>query len=81
MYNFNRDLLIDYFSTFNIDFKLLNIDIIIYNILINELNQEAKEKILDGNITYPQKCKKYNFFLFYLNKDYIKNYIESKINN
>lgn len=78
--NFNRDMLIDYFSTFEIDFKKENIDIIIFDILINTLNNYAKNCAIEHN-DYPKKCDKYNFFLFYLSKDYIKTEIENIINS
>ena len=78
--NFNRDMLIDYCSTFEIDFKKENIDIIIFDILINTLNNEAKNLAIEQN-DYPKKCDKYNLFLFYLSKDYIKTEIERIINS
>ena len=78
-YNFNRDLLIEFFSELNIDFhknelydKLIN--------LISNLNYKAKFNIINGNITHPKKCDKYNFYLFYLDKSYIKSEIENHIN-
>lgn len=78
-FNFNRDVLIDYFSTFDINFKNENIDIIIYDILINVLNEDAKNYIIKNKINHPKKCDNYNFFLFYLSKEYIKNKVEMEI--
>lgn len=77
-YNFNRDQIIDFISTFNINFKIKNLDYIIYQILI-KLNNHAKNKILENKIVHPNKCKKYNFYLFYLDKSYIKCEIENAL--
>jgi hypothetical protein len=77
-YNFNRDQIIDFISTFNINFKIKNLDYIIYKILI-KLNYHAKNKILENKIVHPIKCKKYNFYLFYLDKSYIKCEVENAL--
>jgi hypothetical protein len=77
-YNFNRDQIIDFISTFNINFKIKNLDYIIYQILI-KLNNHAKNKILENKIIHPIKCKKYNFYLFYLDKSYIKSEVENAL--
>lgn len=77
-YNFNRDQIIDFISTFNIDFSIKDIDYIIYKILI-KLNNVAKDKIVENNIAHPIKCKTYNFYLFYLDKLYIKQEIEKTL--
>lgn len=77
-YNFNRDQIIDFISTFNINFKIKNLDYIIYQILI-KLNDHAKNKILENKIIHPLKCKKYNFYLFYLDKIYIKSEVENAL--
>ena len=45
-----------------------------------KLNEKAKKSIIDNQIIYPSKCIKYDFYLFYLKKDYIKEQIEQKIN-
>lgn len=76
VYNFNRDIIVEYISTFNINFQTKNIDKIVYKILL-KLNDHAKQKLKDGNIIYPKKCDKYNFYLFYLDKYYIKEQIEN----
>ena len=78
VYNFNRDLLIEFVSTINIDFQIENIDKKIYKILM-DLNQQAKQTVINGNLSYPKKCDKYNFYIFYLKKHFIKNEIEQKI--
>lgn len=79
VYNFNRDMLVEFISTINIDFNTLNIEKQVYNILM-ELNLEAKNNIINSNISHPKKCEKYNFYLLYLEKHYIKSRIESCIN-
>lgn len=78
-YNFNRDQIIDFISTLCIDFKIKNISYIIYKILLS-LNDKAKKLITENKLECPSKCKKYNFFLFYLKKHYIKEEIEKYIN-
>lgn len=78
-YNFNRDMLIEFISSFEINFTLLNIDTHIFNLLLL-LNTQAKNNVISNNINHPKKCKKYDFYLFYLTKDYIKTYIEQNIN-
>ena len=80
IYNFNRDNLVEFISTLEINFELLNIEIYIIKSLIS-LNEESKFNILSGNISHPKKCDKYNFYLFYLEKSYIKKKIESFINS
>ena len=80
IYNFNRDILIEYFSNFNLDFSILNLDNKIFNILL-KLNKEAKNNVINGNIVHPKKCEIYNFYLFYLDKYYIKQEIEKIIKN
>ena len=77
-YNFNRDQIIDYISSFNIDFNINNLDYIIFQMLI-KLNKKAKKDIIENNIVCPKKCEKYDFYLFYLKKDFIKAEIENKL--
>lgn len=79
IYNFNRDLLIEWISSFDLDFNIKNLDKIIFKILI-KLNDKAKDQIQNGNIIHPKKCDKYNFYLFYLEKNYIKKEVEHAIN-
>jgi patatin-like phospholipase/acyl hydrolase len=78
LYNFNRDLLIEYFSTFNMDYTMADIDCKIFNILMT-LNNQAKHNVITGKIIHPKKCDQYNFYLFYLEKHYIKSEIENSI--
>ncbi len=77
-YNFNRDQIIDYISTFNIDFNINNLDYILFQMFI-KLNDKAKNDILEKNIICPKKCEQYDFYLFYLKKDFIKSEIENKL--
>jgi hypothetical protein len=78
IYNFNRDNFIEYISTFNIDFCKPNIDKQIFNELVG-LNHQAHEFIKRNNINCPKKCHTYKFFLFYLDKNFIKTHIEQTI--
>ena len=76
--NFNRDLLIEFFSTLNIDFNITNLENKIFDIL-ETLNNQAKHNIITGKIKHPTKCELYDFYLFYLEKHYIKSEIENNI--
>lgn len=78
--NFNRNVLIQLFSLLQIDFNIPEIEMIIFKYLL-ELNLEAHNYLIENHIKYPKKCDKYNFYLFYLNKDYIKRQIEMYIHN
>lgn len=78
-YNFNRDRIIDWISTFNINFKIKDLAYIIYKIL-EKLNEKAKQTMIENKLEFPIKCKQYNFYLFYLKKSYIKSEIEKVIN-
>lgn len=75
IYNFNRDLIIEWLSTFKVDFNINNLEKIIFKILL-KLNDKAKNQILTGNFQHPKKCDKYNFYLFFLDKEYIKQEVE-----
>lgn len=78
-FNFNRDMLIEFISTFEINFNIKNLDKIIFKMLLL-LNEKAKNDIKNSNFKCPSKCNKYGFYLFYLSQDYIKDQIEQKIN-
>ena len=78
-YNFNRDNIIDWISTFNINFKIKDLSYIIYKIL-QKLNEKAKQTIIENKLEIPIKCKQYNFYLFHFRKSYIKSEIEKIIN-
>jgi hypothetical protein len=79
IYNFNRDNLIDFISTLNVDFSQQNIDNKIYNELIG-LNLYAHDFVKRQQINYPKKCDFYKFYLWYLDKSYIKSQIEKICN-
>jgi hypothetical protein len=74
-YNFNRDILIEWISTWNIDFSKAGIQHLAVQELL-KLNGEAKTYVERMNIPHPNKCKYHNFFLFYLEKTDIKRKIE-----
>lgn len=77
--NFNRDKIIEFISTFEIDFTLLNVNEIILK-EFSGLNYEAKEYITDHKIPVPKKCDFHKFWLFYLPADYIKVRVEKSCN-
>lgn len=70
--NFNRDMLIEFISDFDIDFK----DHQKMFKLLMELNDISKER--KGILGVPKKVIEYDFYLFYLKNDFIQNYIESR---
>lgn len=73
--NFNRDAFSDFLFTLNIDFNKPNICSYIYDKLM-DLNIEARNKVLIENIKTPQKCNKYNFYLFYVDYPRMREFIE-----
>ena len=80
VYNFNRDKLIEFLSELKINFN--NKDLLLSNKIYTQLmnlNKIAKRNVINGNIKHPKKCDKYNFFLFYLEKHFIKKEIEKEI--
>lgn len=79
-YNFNRDNLVEFISTLNINFHINNIDTKVINEMTG-LNYEARYFVDRHNIKYPNKCLYHNFFLFFLDKSFIKQKIEDAINN
>lgn len=78
-YNFNRDNLIEFVSTLNINFHIKSIDTKIVNEMMG-LNVEAKDFVDRHKIKYPNKCLYHKFFLFFLDKSFIKQKIEDAIN-
>lgn len=80
IYNFNRDNLIDFVSTFMIDFTKQSVDIIIFNEFIG-LNNVARQYVNRNKIDFPKKCKYHEFYLWYLDKTLIKNQIENTVRN
>lgn len=77
-YNFNRDLIMEFFSSFDIDFTIPNLTNKIFDILMT-LNDKAKYNVITGKISHPKKCVKHNFYLFFLEKNYIKSEIENTL--
>lgn len=77
-YNFNRDVTLEWLSEFNIDWSLNGLSEIILQEL-NGLNYVAKDFVLRNNIKSPKKCEFHNFYLWYLEKDFIKKKIENNI--
>lgn len=78
VYNFNRDLLIEYFSTFDLNFNITDLDTKIFDILM-VLNKQAKHNVITGKIVHPKKCDNSDFYLFYLEKYHIKTEVENNI--
>jgi hypothetical protein len=74
-YNFNRDNLVEFISTLQIDFCKPNINIQIVNELIG-MNHFAKDFVSRNKVSYPRKCTFHNFYLFFLDKSVIKNRLE-----
>lgn len=79
-YNFNRDVILEWISEFEVDWNIKNLS----NIIIQELqglNYFAKDYVYRNNITTPKKCNFHNFYLWYLDKSFIRNKIEGSIKN
>lgn len=75
-YNFNRDNLVDFLSTLEIDFSMQGVD----KILLNEfegLNLRAMDYVASNKIKHPSKCNYHKFWLFYLEKGLIKHCLEN----
>lgn len=78
IYNFNRDNLIEFISSFEIDFTKSNIDLLIFNELIG-LNYVAQDFVKNKGINCPKKCDFNKFYLFYLDKNLIRKQIEKQL--
>jgi hypothetical protein len=78
-YNFNRDKMIDFFSSLEIDFTKASPDVIMNE--LEGLNVRAREYVKRNTIKHPQKCVYHNFFLFFLDMALIKSSLESVVNN
>jgi hypothetical protein len=79
-YNFNRDVVLEWLSEFEMNWNVKNLS----NIIIQELqglNYFAKDYVHRNSITTPKKCNFHNFYLWYLDKSFIRNKIESSIKN
>lgn len=80
IYNFNRDNLIEFVSTFEIDFTKKSIDNIIFNEL-QGLNHVARQYVIRNKIQCPKKCQYHDFYVWYLDKSLIKHQIETTVRN
>lgn len=77
--NFNRDSFIEMIASLNINFELENVEIKIWTELLG-LNKEAQAYTKTHNIKTPKKCQFTGFWLFFLNREFIKVKIEEAIN-
>lgn len=78
--NFNTSITFQWLSEFNIDFTDKNIEFKLKNCL-QIVNIYAKQWISDNKIIAVKKSEVYQFWLFYLEKSYIRSKIESMIRN
>ena len=78
--NFNRDNLIEFLSSLNINFTRHKVDELIISEL-QKLNQYAKKYVIINNIKVPNKCDTHNFYLFFLKKTFIANKLEETFLN
>lgn len=76
VYNFNRDNLIEFIASLNIDFSRPGVDKQINNELTG-LNHVAADFVVRNKIKCPKKCDFHKFYLWYLDKAYIKHRIET----
>lgn len=79
-YNFNRDVTLEWLSDFDINWNVKNLS----NIIIQELqglNYFAKDYVQRNKIDAPKKCNYHNFYLWYLDKSFIRNKLEKAISN
>lgn len=79
-YNFNRDVTLEWLSEFDINWNVKNLS----NIIIQELqglNYFAKDYVQRNKIDAPKKCNYHNFYLWYLDKSFIRNKLEKAISN
>lgn len=74
--NFNRDGFIELLSLLSVDFYLENLEVKLWNELVG-LNLEAQHYVKTHKIKTPKKCDYYRFWLFYLQREYIKKKLES----
>ena len=77
-YNFNRDNIVEFISTLDVDFTRANIDLLIFNELMG-LNYVAQDFVKTKAIKCPKKCNFHKFYLFYLEKNLIKRKIEDQL--
>jgi hypothetical protein len=78
---FNRDNLIEFVSTLEIDFNKFDIQSRIVTEFIKLNREDAKQYVIKNNIKFNDKCKDFDFYLFYLDYNSIKRKIEEALNN
>jgi hypothetical protein len=76
IYNFNRDVLIEFISTWQINFNKPGVHHLAFEELL-KLNEEAKIYVSKMGIETPKKCKYHDFYLFYLEITEIKRRMET----
>jgi hypothetical protein len=79
-YNFNRDVILEWLSDFEINWNIKNLS----NMMIQELqglNYFAKDYVQRHKIDVPKKCDNHNFYLWYLDKSFIRDKLENCIKN
>lgn len=79
-YNFNRDVILEWLSDFEVNWSIKNLS----NIMIQELqglNYVAKDYVQRNKIDVPKKCNYHNFYLWYLEKSFIRAKLEHSIKN
>lgn len=79
VYNFNRDVFIEFLSELEIDFGQKNVDAKIFQELLG-LNHQAKEFCVRNKVKTPRKCEFHDFYLFYLSKELIKIKLQDALN-
>jgi hypothetical protein len=77
-YNFNRDSVLEWLSEFQIDWTIPGLSNIITQEL-SALNFMAKDFVHRNNIQAPNKCKFHNFYLWYLDRSFIQDKIQTSI--
>lgn len=77
-YNFNRDVVLEFLSELNINWNIEGLSGIILQELYG-LNFVAKDFVSRTNIQTPKKCQFHNFYLWFLEKDFIKQRLENSI--
>jgi hypothetical protein len=77
-YNFNRDSVLEWLSEFQIDWGISGLSNIITQEL-SALNFIAKDFVHRNNIQTPNKCKFHNFYLWYLDRSFIQDKIQTSI--
>lgn len=75
--NFNRDQLTEYIASWKINFSQKDLVPQILEALA-QLNQDAKAFVAENEINVPLKCKKHDFYLFFLSKALIQSVMENK---